>query len=142
MAKLPIASLAVAAHRDHEEIEVYRNTAEIALNSDFDTPKTDLWPAAAAGDWIERGAMQWANIVGQAEQDADNDGVVIEQSLDGSTVHDTVYLLDEDGDGSGGTNVSANKLVNSLVRLTLPYWRFRWQNGVTAGVVNVRVTAY
>ena len=104
--------------------------------TDFDM---SLVPGAAAGDWIRRDHLSRLAVMGRADQASDASGVIVEESLDGSTVDLSHVIEDEDGE----ITVGASKVVLFIVKLTLPYFRFRWQNGATdQAVFEIDVRGY
>lgn len=121
------------------ESTFYETSTVLLLNTDFETPSLR---GGTAGGWIRRGNISRVIIAGRADKASDALGVVVEESFDGSeasgaAVPVTHYLRDQDGN----TTVGVNKVVREQVDLTLPFWRFRWQNaGTTQTAFNLRVT--
>ncbi len=102
--------------------------------TDFNTVRPNLWheTSLAAADWIATPAgVRSVHVFAIADQVTDASGVVIEQSRDGTTVHKTAILTDEDG----SRTVSASTRVDRWVPIVMPYWRFRWQCGATGQAV-------
>lgn len=95
-------------------------------NEDFTVPRAGIW---AGGDspvadvWIERGSLRELQVAGHAVGGAsDALGVAVEESSDGVNVDHTPGAVTSDSD----------EYVRMTVRLTAPYFRFKWDNAATA----------
>ena len=98
----------------------------LAANQDFEVPRFGIWNGAtvAAEDWIRRGNVREVVMAAYTDEDADNDGVLIEESMDGTSVHKSSIIV------ATGTDADDQE-VSDVVELSHRYWRFRWQNGTT-----------
>lgn len=108
--------------RTRTEAEVYKTSTALVNADHFGTPTGGTEDA-----WIPRGSIREVVVAGYSSHASAANGVIIEQSMDGTNECYTVVCADEDGN----TTVGASKFVGQIVEITAPYWRFKWTNGST-----------
>lgn len=106
--------------------------------ADFDIPRGNIFTTApASDDWITvPEAAHSLNIDMFTDAAGDAGGFVVEHSMDGTTVHHTNILTD----GDGSQTVTGGALIHHEIKLTLSYFRLRYQNSTTAQA-NFQLTA-
>jgi hypothetical protein len=135
MAIVELGPTGVSA-RKGDEVELYKTVTALAGGGAYSTPASYM-PGSASAGWIRRGEINLLTVCGIADQASAASGVVVEESFDGSNVHVTTVLQDEDG----ATTVGASKAVNADVEVRGEFFRCRWTNGATLqGSFAFRVT--
>lgn len=99
----------------------------LLANVDFDIPRTGIFTTTPASDdfiALPSGASS-ISIDLFVDQVSDEGGFVLEQSLDGVTVHRTNTLTN----GDGSTTITSGSHIHHELPLHLPFFRVRYQNG-------------
>lgn len=111
---------------DSEAVTVYRSSDLLDGDAVFNTPRAGAFAVpVAADDWIEWGGYRYVIVSAFTDAASAASGCVIEHSMNGTDVHLTDALTDEDGN----LTVGASKSVSGIVDKKLRYWRFSWTNG-------------